>query len=405
MKRIKVRKIIGRLIALIICIPLLTGSLAVAAFAFDGALDAGSTPAEIEAPQDKGDAEATDDTAETVAEEAAEDLKAEVKDAAEEPVAEEPKEEAEAKPEGEAEEVKADSGSEAAKEETKEEPKAEAVEENKEAADNTAEVKEAEKKAREDADKKYERALSKPKLTGDLNKDLFAVALSQVGREEAWNNQFVIRLLEIAQVKDVKINSAGLDKWIEDITKEEAKSIEAIQKNLELAAKGKETQVVKLVSYRHYDYYDASLSDLVFFTANENGKPVLKIGIYSENNFKKDSKGVANHKKGTVTLITGDEKGNVVEKEYYVVDGFDKNDNPLEIHAAEEKEEMEKAKANISKALFLSEKEIVIDGVVSVKAEEFAIKAAENVEPEVEQPEEKPVTIKPMEKTIPESLL
>ena len=244
--------------------------------------------------------------------------------------------------------------------------------------ENEGQLSEEEEKALKEKDEKYEKALSAAKLSGKKDKDFSNIVNSQIGRESVWEVGFVDKLMKQAGITDIKTKAKTVEEWIEEISKAEAASLETIKANAEKAAKGISSDPVKLVSYTPYEDKDMKASDLVFFAESESGEVVYKVGVYSEKNFAKNSKGIVSQNKAKAILITSDSQGNVIEETFNIVKGIDKDYNELQVQPLEKKEELEKAGEDLSKIAFISEKEIVIDGVVSIEAEKVAIKAAED---------------------------
>lgn len=398
MKKLSLKKIAISLMAFVISITLSIGASIVSVFAIDAAKDQGDFPVEIEEPKEE-ESPSEEVSAQEVNEEVAEadteiQEETEIEEVNEESANIPQKAEKEAEPQDqEAEKVdgeeevsqqpqeEKETEKETAAEEKTEEPKAE---DKKKESQETKDSEEDAKLAREAEEKKFEKIIAKAKLTGKKDKDFYSLVTGQIGRQNAWKIDFVQRLMNEAKVEDVKVNSSSIEKWIEAITAQEAKAIDEIKNNLEMASKGQENPPVKLVSYRPYDYNDVNLSDLVFFIANEEGKITYKVGVYAEKNFKKGSNGVRNHKTGVVTIITGDKDNNIVEKDYYVLKGLEENIDDMTVLAAPKDGDKKTAEDN-SKNFFLAENEIIIEGIVSLEAEEVVIKAAAEVEEEAEK--------------------
>ena len=346
MMRVELKKRIVKIIAMLTLVAMAAGSFAVSAYADDSMAKQGSQPANTESQ----DGEALEDEAGLA---------------------------------DYANEVLGDYDAKAETEEVDMEELLENSHVNGEDIENAGLIEEdevepsEEEKALKEAEEKYEKALTGIKLSGKIEKDFAKIVESQVGREGAWKVDFVGRLMELAGVTDIKTKAKTVDSWIEEIGKAESASLETIKSNAEKAAKGVESEPVKLVSYTPFEDKDLKASDLVFFAENENGEVVYKVGVYSDKNFSKTSKGNA-PAKGKAVLITGDSQGNVVEETFTLVKGIDKDYNELQVQPAEKKAELEKSGEDLSKMAFIGEKEIVIDGVVSLEAEKVAIKAAQD---------------------------
>ncbi len=229
--------------------------------------------------------------------------------------------------------------------------------------DELIEAEEIEEETEEETEEeRYENALSEVELTEEIPANLMDLAASQIGRTEAWDASFLIRLMELAGVEDAKTNE-NLNRWF------------------------RELQIAKALSKE-----DPAQTDIVFFRTEEDGQIVRRVGIYTATNdieeqFEGEEEAFKRSERGLFYVISGDAEGTVVEAEYDLAEGTFLNEDDEEedytVYSVARQEEMEKEAAkeqyngiDLNKVLFLSENEAVLDGVYPVPVPEEPIDAS-----------------------------